>query len=330
MPTQWDWNVAVFCRNEQASIPRCIESIAAASRTRRTLVTLIVNGSTDDSAATALQTARRCGVAIAIYTIAHADKANAMNRFYYDLRESAETYFFVDAYVRIATNALAELEACLATRPEVIAATGIATNGRTMHRHAAPTLAEGGRLHGQLHALRKDFIDRLVARNIRVPIGLYYGDGLVGSMAMHDLDPLRIPWEPRRIGASPGATYEIPTLSVFRPADLRRQFHRKIRQMRGRLENAAIRNIVYQHGYEGLPEYADDMINAYLAQHDPPRTALLDRPFQRLALRQIRASRRPDPVRLEPALVNRLAVTSHFPPDRMGATSAPNRVGEQH
>jgi hypothetical protein len=334
MPTQWDWNVAVFCRNEQASIAQCIESIAAASRTRRALVTLVVNGSSDDSAATALQAASRCGAAITIYTIAYGDKANAMNRFYYDLREPADYYFFVDAYVRIGTNALAELEACLATRPEIVAATGIATNGRTMHRHAAPTLAEGGQLHGQLHALRRDFIDRLVARNIRVPIGLYYGDGLVGSMAMHDLDPLHIPWEPGRIGASPGATYEIPMLSVFRPADLKRQFQRKIRQMRGRLENAAIRSIVYEHGYEGLPEYADDMIEAYLAQHTLPRTSLLDRPFQLLALRRIQASRRPDPVQLEPVLANRLGGTGGRPPHptitpAAACTPTPGPLGEQ-
>jgi glycosyltransferase involved in cell wall biosynthesis len=305
MSRLWDWNVAVFCRNEGASIARCIESIAEASQGRRAIITLIVNGSSDDSASRALEAARRRGAAIAIYTIAHGDKANAMNRFYYELREPAACYFFVDAYAMIGPNALAEMQTCLATRPNVVAATGIAVNGRTMHRHSAATLAEGGQLHGQLHALRKDFIDRLVARKIRVPIGLYYGDGLVGSMAMHDLDPVHTEWEPKRIGASPGATYAIPELSAFRLADLKRQFHRKIRQMRGRLENLAIRSIVYDRGYEGLPEYADDMIKTYLTQHPPPFVSLLNRPFQMLALRQISGSRRPDPVRLMPALMNR-------------------------
>jgi glycosyltransferase involved in cell wall biosynthesis len=306
MATQWDWNVAVFCRNEQASIARCIASIAEAGRAHRTIITLIVNGSSDDSAATALAAASRHGAAIAIYTIPHGDKANAMNRFYYELREDAALYFFVDAYARISATALAEMAACLTTRPDIVAATGIATNGRTMQRRSILALVEGGQLHGQLHALRKDFIDRLVARNIRVPIGLYYGDGLVGSMAMHDLDPRHTAWEPKRIGASPNATYEIPVLSPLRVQDLKRQFHRKTRQMRGRLENLAIRTIVYDHGYEGLPEHADDMMEAYLAQHEPPRTPLFDRPFQWRALHQIRTARRPDPNRLKPTLMTRL------------------------
>ena len=305
-PSLWDWNVAVFCRNEQKSIGRCIESIAQAGSGRRTLVTLIVNGSTDGSAAAAVEAARNCGANLAVYTIPHGDKANAMNRFYYDLRESADYYFFVDAYVRISPTALTELESCLATRPDITAATGIAANGRTMSLHSAPTLAWGGHLHGQLHALRRDFVDRLVDRGIRVPIGLYYGDGLVGSMAMHDLDPLHIEWKTQRIGGSPGATYEIPMLSPFRVDDLKRQFHRKVRQMRGRLENLAIRGIVYEQGYEGLPAYADDMLLDYLARNAPPRQSPVNRPFQALALRQIRASRRPDQARLRPELAARV------------------------
>ena len=306
MPTQWDWNIAVFCRNERASIGRCIESLAQASRNRRALITLIVNGSTDDSAAAALAAGHECGASIAIYTIPHGDKANAMNRFYYQLRETAAFYFFVDAYARIAPNALAELESCLATRPDVVAATGIAANGRTMRLHSIPTLEGGGQLHGQLHALRADFIDRLMERKIRLPIGLYYGDGLVGSMAMHDLDPLSIAWDPKRIGASPGATYEIPVLSPFRLQDLKRQYHRKIRQMRGRLENLAIRGIVYRQGYAGLPEYADDMIEDYLSHYPLPPVVAADRIFRALALRQIGTFRRPDRDLLEPALLSRL------------------------
>jgi hypothetical protein len=303
---KWDWNVAVFCRNERRSIAGCIESIAGASRGRRTLVTLIVNGTSDDSAAVALDTASKCGVAIVVHAIPYGDKANAINCFFYTLREPARYYFFIDAYVRIGPDALAAMETCLATRPDVIAATGVAVNGRTMYLGSARTLSEGGHLHGQLHALRRDFIDRLVARRLRLPIGLYCGDGLIGSMAMHDLDPLRIEWEPKRIAGSPEATYAIPTLSTISVRDMRRQFQRKVRQMRGRLENLAIRRIIYERGYEGLPEFADDMVKAYLVEHGRPGTSVFDRPFQMLAMREISAAHRPGSASLEPVLVRRL------------------------
>jgi len=299
----WDWNVAVFCRNERWSIVHCIESIADASRDRRTLITLIVNGSSDDSAALALEAAERRGIPLAVWTIAHGDKANAINRFFHALREPARCYFFIDAYAKIGGRSLAVMEALLAERPDAVAATGLAANGRTMVRDTERTMTEGSRLHGQLHALRPAFVDRLVARNLWLPIGLYYGDGLVGSMALHDLDPLHNAWEQKRIAHSPEATYEIPMLSMFRPRDLKRQFHRKVRQMRGRLENLAIRDIVYQLGYEGLPEYADDMVKGYLSRHGRPAVSLTDRPFQSLAIRQIESARPPDPGRLEPVLL---------------------------
>src|SRR5580704_17966687 len=98
--TQWDWNLAVFCRNERWSIARCIDSIADASQQRRALITLIVNGSGDDSAEQALLAAERRGIAIAVWTIAHGDKANAINRFFPELREPARHYFFIDAYAK--------------------------------------------------------------------------------------------------------------------------------------------------------------------------------------------------------------------------------------
>ncbi len=297
----WDWNVAVFCRNEAPYIADCLRCLAQAIAGHNAMVTLIVNGSTDDSANLAREAAQRHGLTASVYGIAHGDKANAINQFIYNIRESARLYFFVDGYTRVSATAFRAMDACLTQRPHVVAATGVAANGRTMRLATPATLASGGRLHGQLHGLRCDFLDRMVGRGIRVPIGLYYGDGLVGSMAMHDLDSLNIEWDTTRIAGLADASYEIPTLSLFRLRDLRRQFNRKIRQMRGRLENAAIREIIYKSGYEGLPEYSDDMIQAFLAEHDDPRVSLPDRPFMALAKRQISRSTKPDPQRLIPS-----------------------------
>jgi hypothetical protein len=302
MSDKWDWNIVVFCRNERYYIGDCIKAIAAAIGGRSAVLTIIVNGSSDNSAVLAREATLRHGLTCRIYTLAFGDKANAINQFFYRVREDARFYFFVDGYTRISPAAFLAMDRCLSDRPEVVAATGVAANGRTMPLATAEVVDRGGQLHGQLHALRRDFIDRLVGRGIRLPIGLYYGDGLVGSMVMHDLDPLHIEWKTTRIAGLADATYEIPTLSLYRPRDLRRQFNRKIRQMRGRLENAAIRSIVYHAGYEGLPEYSDDMIESFLLEHDIPRLRLSDRPFMALAKHQLGRIHRPDPDQLIPAL----------------------------
>jgi hypothetical protein len=299
---RWDWNIAVFCRNERYYIGDCIEAIAGAIRDRNAVLTIVVNGSSDGSAVLAREAALRYGLPCRIYMLAFGDKANAINQFFYRIREDAKLYFFVDGYTKISSTAFQAMDRCLSDRPDVLAATGVAANGRTMPLATPAALDGGGQLHGQLHALRRDFIDRLVGRGIRLPIGLYYGDGLVGSMVMHDLDPRHVEWKTARIAGLADASYEIPTLSLYRLRDLRRQFSRKIRQMRGRLENAAIRSIVYHAGYEGLPEYSDDMIESFLIEHGTPRVRLPDRPFMALAKRHLGRMHRPDPDQLIPAL----------------------------
>ena len=300
----FEWNTAVFCQNEAARIGPCLRSIRAAAGDHRILVTLIANGTTDDSVAVAATAARDCGLPLAIYRIEAGDKSNAINRFYYELRVSAAAYFFVDGYVTINPEALEGLAACLATHPHANAATGVCINGRTMRLATQETLEHGGRLHGQLHALRPDFIDRMVARGIRIPLGIYWGDGLLGSMAAHDLDAMTKTWDNTRIVGVADARYEIPTLSVFRYQDLKRQLKRKVRQMRGRLQNQAIKEVIYRAGYEGLPGDADAMVRDYLAPRGTPAMGLLDRPFMARAVREINRAIGPDPALLQPTLVS--------------------------
>ena len=153
-------------------------------------------------------------------------------------------------------RSLAWMRRSPATR-HAMASTGVCLNGRTMRLATRRTLEEGGVLHGQLHALRPDFLDRMVARGIRLPIGMYWGDGLMGSMAAHNLDAMGAPWDNRRIVGVAEAGYEIPQLSVRSPGDIRRQLRRKSRQMRGKLQNLALRDVIYRLGYEGLPANAD-------------------------------------------------------------------------
>ncbi len=291
----------MFCQNESARIGACIASIAAAVRGRRACVTILVNGSTDGSARLALEALRAARLDARVFTIAHADKSNAINRSLYELRQRAGLEVFLDGYSIIDPRSVAALEHALAETPFASAATGIAGVGRTMTRATAETMV-GGVLHGQLHALRSAFLDRLVSAGLRLPIGLYRGDGLLGSMVCHDLDPVANPWDDLRIKGAAEAIYRIPRLSPFRPADVARQYRRKIRQMRGTLETEAIKAIVNALGYQALPRYADDMIADWLAHHPIPPTPLLDRPFMTLALRHHARARHPSEDALRPVL----------------------------
>ena len=296
----WDVQVGVFGQNEASRIEACLASIAEAAGPRRVLVTVVLNGSTDGSAARAAAIAPQLPVEIRVVTIARPDKANAINRFFYELREDAALYVCVDAYVAIDPGAIAAIEARFAECPEARVVTGVAANGRTEMRAVQQTIEQGGIIHGQLYALCPAFLDRLTGAGIRLPVGLYRGDGLIGSFACHDLDAAHEPWVNQRLAGVAGARYQIDTLSMFRLRDLRRQFRRMVRQMRGVLENAAIKSVIYGGGYTALPDNADDMIRTFLDHHPVPKVALQDRPFMALALRQHRRASPPDPDSLRP------------------------------
>ncbi len=301
-----DWQVAVFCQNEGARIGACLASISAAIGSRRGLITVIINGSTDDSETAARAASASLRTPVEIFRIRQADKANAINCFFHDraIRADAELYFCVDAYATIGENALAAMAQQFAECPEAVAATGVAINGRTEPRSMRETVEVGGVIHGQFYALQPDFLRRMVDGGIRLPIGLYRGDGLIGSMAAHNLDAMGQPWKNSRMIGVAGATFEIESLSMFRLRDLRRQFRRKVRQMRGRIENEAVKQIIYSRGYAALPAFADDMIRDYLAGHGIPKVSLLERPFIELAVRQHRSATRPDPADLQSTKVS--------------------------
>ena len=307
MGSTFDWQIGVVCQNEHARIASCLESISIGIGSRNVVVNVVVNGSSDGSDDVARREAAKLAIPIRIFKIAYGDKSNAINCLIHDpdVHVDAHLYFFMDGYVRLRPGALAAIEQSLARDPAAVAATGMAVTGRTEPQSHRATLERGGgAIHGQLFALRRRFVDKMAEQGIRLPIGLYRGDGLLGSMAAHDLDCLEQPWSNQRALCVADALFEISPLSPFRPRDLRRHFHRKVRQMRGRLENAAIKQVIYRNGYSALPAFADDLIGDFLAANPMPTVPLADRLFMKRALSQHRNAIRPATDQLKPIRID--------------------------
>jgi hypothetical protein len=287
----YDWQAVVFCQNERRRLAECLQSISAAMVSRNGLVTVILNGSTDGSEAVLEATC--LDVPVTAYRIAYGDKSNAINTFLHTLREKAGIYFCVDGYVSVKPRSLVAMADRLAADSEAVVATGMAANGRGATQAERVKLETGGTVNGRLYAMKATFVQRMVDGGIRLPVGLYRGDGLLGSMAAHNLDALGLKWSnTHAIGVSE-ATFTIEPLSPFRPRDVQRHLRRKIRQMRGILENAAIKKVIYSGGYSALPAFADDMIRNYLLTNKHPATSLANIPFMIMALRQHHAAIRP-------------------------------------
>jgi hypothetical protein len=281
-----EWSVSVYARNESATLAHCLRNIVRAVGERQAHITVMLNGVTDDSCEVAAAAARSSPVPIAIYAIAFGDKANALNQFIHRVRPEADVYFFVDGYAMVDPAAFAELEKCLKEYPAANGAAAVPSTGRSAAALRTRMLAEGG-IHGSLFALRGRFLDRLTAKGLKLPIGLYYGDGYLNSLASHDLDSSS-PWRPSLVPAAIRATWTMRPLSPFRWQDLKRQWNRMIRVRRGRFETAAIKKVIYPGGFQAMPAFSSTLLLDWFSANPERRPSLWRDPFGWLATRQLR------------------------------------------
>lgn len=299
------WAAVVFARNEAGSIAGCIAALAAAGRGVADLdIAIILNGTGDDSAGRAAAALRAAGRPGRIWAIEEGCKANAFNQYVHRLRPAARTYFFIDGYAAVAEDALRRLAAALDAAPMAQAAAATPSTGRSAARLRAHMIREPG-LHGSLFALRGTFVQRIAQAGFRLPLRMYRGDGLIGSMVLHDLDTADGGWRPERIVVEPGATWRAPDLRPWRARDLRRHWNRLVQQARGRLQWGAVRAAIYPGGYAALPADADDSALRWMAAAPGRQPAFWRDPMGALAMARMRAQ--PSAGRLSPELLEAVA-----------------------
>jgi glycosyltransferase involved in cell wall biosynthesis len=260
-----EWSVAVLAHNEERAIARCLDRVIDECAGHAARIHVLVNGASDRTLEIARGYAGRHGGRLQAYRIDHGDKSNAWNQYIHALGATAPIHVFVDAYVFVTPGSFAALAAAL-SRSGADAVAAVPGAGRSRTQIIA-TMREKGGLHGSLHALSGGFVTRIRERGIRLPLNLYRGDGLIGAMAAYDLDPARHRYDPHRIVLVNDASWTFDSLKPWRWQDIRREFRRRIRQIRGQYESAAFSRIVRESGFEGLPALADDMILAFVAGH---------------------------------------------------------------
>jgi hypothetical protein len=283
-----DFDIAVFAVNEAATIGACIQSVDQACAGRRAHIAVLLNGTTDQTVEV-LKALRLSHAAMTVYWFPVADKANAINHYLYGLRRNAHVHIGVDAYTRIGEGSFRAIADAFDADPHALIASALPVSGRSAKVVADNTM-KGGMINGQCYGLRPDFIDRLVQAGYRLPLQLYRGDPLLGSMAAHDLDALNKPWDNGRLIGVKGASFALTPLSIFKWRDIRRQYNREIRQARGRMENAAIKALIYKSGYASLPENANDMIKAWLKADHITTQSLRETYFIKVALKNLQKS----------------------------------------
>lgn len=235
-----EWTATIFAKNEERTIRECVESV----RAQGDVVPLVlVNGSTDRTA----QLAEQAGARVIKLTV--ASKSSAWNEAVHKELHAASVHFFIDAYAIVTPGSFAAMAAKLAEHPKANACSAIPRSGRSRKQLAAAAMS--GALHGSLHALAGHFVERIQARGIRLPAGIYRGDGLINTMALHNLDP-SVAWDRSLVVCAPEAGWTFRGLSPFSISDWKRWYARRRNQKRGAAENQRIKEVIYSKGFEAL------------------------------------------------------------------------------
>lgn len=180
-------------------------------------------------------------VDLQVWSIALPDKAGTRNQYLHELWPEADLTFFIDGYVNVRQNALGLLADFLETHPAALSATGLPSYGRSAKQFRQEILRNGG-LHGNLYALPKHTVKLLREHPFNLPLGIYRNDSLLGAALAFALDPAAHEWGPKeRLGVCEQASWFAPEKAWWRLSDLSDQWRRRKRQVRGQIENTAIR-----------------------------------------------------------------------------------------
>jgi hypothetical protein len=265
-----EWSVAVIAARESPeTLCGVIDAALEASRRHRTALDILINGNQDLSRVGASFIASKQGmrggtVVTRIWEIAFRDKAHALNEYVHRIWPGSDIAFFLDGYARVEPDAFEQMASSLAARPDALGAGA----GKSVYEIHPRGPGPAG-ITGNFNALRGGTMTEFRRREIRLPIGFYWVDGLTGAILSFDFDPAAHPWNTDNIVMALGAHCVTVRKSPWRLSDLRDHLNRMQRQARGRFENRAVREhlAVNRKSPREFPETAREMVVTWIRQH---------------------------------------------------------------
>ena len=178
---------------------------------------------------------------VRVWFVPFGDKANAWNHYIRGIWPGSDIAFFIDGYSRMRENSFDAIVEGMQGDDVAWGGSGVPTHGRWAKKVRDELLATGG-FSGNLGAIRGDVLRQIVESGFGLPIGLYRVDSVIGAALMFSLDPAHNTWNPKRVYVAAHASYDYDPLKWWRINDLFTHLRRRKRQIRGDIENAAVRH----------------------------------------------------------------------------------------
>lgn len=257
--------VAIFAHQEEARIGACLASLPLDRP--GTIFHVLVNGSTDDTAARA-RAAAGGRANVLVHDLHPGGKSRTWNHMVHGLLTGREdTVVFLDGDARIAPGSIDALVAALAADPSANAAAGLPLNGRQAAAYRQAMRDDRG-LFGDLYALSGPFVAAIRDRRLHLPVDLIGDDGLVAAWAHTGLQN-DDHWVRERVIACEGAGFLCDPVSIVHPASWRMQYHRMTNYSVRFFQNRILSDIMGREGPDGLPDRLADLYGHWLPRFTP-------------------------------------------------------------
>ena len=258
--TPHPWPVAVFAHNEARNILACLESLqAAASHPPECYV--LANACTDRTEALV----RDYSIGrpnVQLVSIALGDKANAWNVFVHEVApRGGSPCFFIDGDVRATAGALDVMALMLAQHPHANGVAALPKSGRGVAAFQRDMLKANG-LAGNLYGLRGEFVERIRAQAITMPIGTIGEDALMGAMLKWDLRG-DTRWDNSKVVVAREAGFKFNSVSPWLPREWKKYFRRRVRYSVRGYQNRMLGRAIQPDGFESLPQQMRDLYTRY-------------------------------------------------------------------
>jgi len=280
-----DWSVAIIAaREDVVTVSSVIDAAVAAVGRRPAVMDLMINGNRDLSQSMASYIRSKAGLdtaslTIRVWDLPLRDKAHAWNEYVHKIWPGSELAFFIDGNVTVMPDAFMLMEAGMKAAPGALAVNAMPSTQSSAHGFG-----------GNLHALSGVAMAELRRRAIRMPLGIYRGDGLLGAILSFRFDPAQTRWDATSITVVHGTTWKFRVGPRSRIAELRIGFNRLKRQARGNYESRAFRDhlAVRRNSPQSLPETVRELVVTWVRNHPVEAAGLaLRHPLSLAALRDV-------------------------------------------
>lgn len=204
-------------------------------------------------------------IVIRLWSISFSDKAHAWNQYIKNIWSGEDIVFFMDGYVRLKNNAISLLGTGMVENADVLAGTGVPSLGRTVSK-IAKTMKKNGGFHGNFCCIKGHVMSEIKSRSIKIPLGLYRVDSIMGAFIAFGLDNINNKWDHKRILVHEDATWSNDAKKWWVWKDVKAKYNQKLRQTRGIAENQAVKFFLTKEKrpVEKLPDTVEFLINNWM------------------------------------------------------------------